>query len=103
MLEPKTPKAASELDKTERSVLLYLESCAVDRGGLVEEQRMNGDDMDAIMPWMLSGFIVFKGLQEDIRTSTHYVELSEDAWRIAAEARKMRSVNNKYPEVSDEG
>ncbi|MGD7036156.1 hypothetical protein [Methylotuvimicrobium buryatense] len=34
-----------DMTKNEKRLLLYLETCSVDHGGLVHTQHMNSDDM----------------------------------------------------------
>ena len=81
----------------ERNLLLYLETCAVDYGGSVEAQRMNGDDFLIADSWVNSGFIRFGRIRsKDImshkgnRRVTHWVELSDAAWALAHAERRAR-------------
>lgn len=82
------------LSKEEASLLLYFESCAVDKGGAVSQQRMNREDFDLAEAWDESGFLKFGRINSHCLTvdRTHWVELSELAWAVAAAERKARAV-----------
>ena len=84
------------MSRDERSLLLYLESCAVEYGGKVQSVRMNPIDFDIIKEWEELGFIHFGRIAfNDIETRTlfphtHWVILSEEAWKLAHEERKEK-------------
>ena len=82
------------MSKEELSLLLFLETRAVDNGGLVATPHMNAADFDIIERWKQIGFIKFGRLTREsinnLRGSTHWVELSDDAWRLAHEERRAR-------------
>jgi len=87
-----------ELSKDERNLLLYIETCAVDYGGLVHSQRINGDDREILKRWNESGFVSFSRitfasiqLLHD-KHNTDLVRLSEEAWKLAHEERRARNV-----------
>lgn len=84
----------TDMTKGERSLLLYLETRAVDHGGLVDTLRMNTDDFAIVERWREIGFIEFGRLTresiERLRVSTHWVILSDDAWKTAHEERRAR-------------
>lgn len=81
----------------ERGLLIYLESCATEYGGLIEARRMNREEFAILKKWHESGFIKFGRIAEkDIkhgptRLNTHWVILSSDAWYLAQEERRNRS------------
>ena len=81
------------MKKDELSLLLFLETQAVDHCGRVFGQSMNADDFETAKMWNKEGFIVFARLKlAEIRNDgrTHYVELSPRAWKAAhAERRAM--------------
>jgi hypothetical protein len=95
----------NEMNCDERSLLLYIETCAVDNGGLVHSQRINEADREILKRWNDEGFIsfsriTFKSLQ--LLKDKHYTDLarlSEEAWKLAHEERRARSVrmSNKSP------
>lgn len=82
------------MTKDERSLLLYLETRAVDHGGLVTTPQMNADDFAIVERWKASGFLEFERLTwasiQKLRGSTHWVRLSEAAWNLAHEERRAR-------------
>ena len=92
-----------DLTKIERSCLTYLETCAVDAGGLVESVRMNSDDFDAIEKFKAEGLLRFGRvhsslLEEARRLATtrgsiynYWVEFCDAGWKLAADARKLRA------------
>jgi len=88
--------------KNERSLLLYFESVAVDYGGLCQGVRMNKDDFTIAKRWNESKFIKFGRIYSKHTISagaeaggqyprTHWVVLSEEAWKLAHEERRERS------------
>ncbi len=90
----------SEMTKDERSLLLFLETQAVDYGGLVDVRHMNENDCNIASDWNEQGFIIYerisfyslKAVSTATRKPTHYVILSEEAFRLAHEERIARSV-----------
>ena len=89
-----------EFTKVEKSILLYLETCLVDRNGRCEAIRMNKEDFDAIDKLKEEGLIKFgripsseiKKLQKVYRLqATHWVRFNDEAWSIAGKLRKERS------------
>lgn len=82
------------LTRTEISCLLYIECCNVDRGGLLENSRMNADDLKAIKRLhelgllARAGRVPFKLIERD---NSHYAELSDTGWAMAHELRRERS------------
>lgn len=84
----------SDLSKLEKSLLLYLETCAVDKTGRVESCRMNDDDRDLAGAWNLSGFIQYgRVAAQDLREDrgSNWVRLSDEAWALAAALRRERA------------
>lgn len=86
-----------DLDKTERSCLCYLETCAVDQSGLVEAVKMNQEDMNAIEKFKAAGFLVFHRIPASMlrhrarRDYTNWVRLTEAGWEMAAKCRRLRA------------
>lgn len=96
------------IERQELSLLLYLETCAVDHAGKVEAQRMNKDDFEIADRWAASTFIAFSRLPSWYMLNhggtmqfTHRVILSEDAWLMAHAERRERSkrVNKDFDGV----
>lgn len=84
------------------SLLLYLETCAVDGRGVVNQVHMNDDDRAQALRWAESGYIVYQHrpeeeIREMTRTSqkTHVVILSDAAWKDAHAERRARAERNK--------
>ncbi|KKN69639.1 hypothetical protein LCGC14_0439420 [marine sediment metagenome] len=82
-----------DMSKDEKSLLLFLETRAVDYGGRVNLQHMNDEDMDITKGWNKRGFIGFGRIVIRCHNSdgTHWVRLSEEAWKLAHKERKARS------------
>lgn len=89
------------LTRNEKSVLLYAETCVVDRSGLMVGARMNEADIAALKKFQEAGALVFgripfhciptlhhdgPGLE-----STHWVTFNEDAWTAAHALRRVRA------------
>jgi hypothetical protein len=89
--------------KEELSLLLYIETCAVDRGGKVQGVRMNAEDFAIARRWTEAGFIRFGRLpaSQCDQHGSHAVILSDEAWKIAAGERKRRAAKNLHYEAED--
>lgn len=91
----------NDMTKNEKALLLYLETCAVDHGGLVLTQRMSIEDSEAAKKWSESGFIKFGRLASDClprpNGATHWCQLSDNAWELAHAERRERyaRINSK--------
>lgn len=77
----------------ERSLLLYLETCAVDRGGKVDQRRLNDQDRKTLDHWNKTKFVQFGRIAFDYVTedAQSWCCLSEEAWEIAHDLRKARA------------
>ena len=97
-----------KLTKIERTTLLYLESCAVDKCGRVESRRMNEDDYEAITNMKTLGLIeafqrmpfseverFSKMASVNVGLPTHYVILSVAGFAMAARCRYDRAMAHK--------
>ena len=88
----------NELTKDERSLLLYVETCAVDNGGLIHSLRVNDADREILKRWDKDGFVsysrvTFKSLQLlNDKNHSNIVRLSDSAWKLAHEERRARSI-----------
>jgi hypothetical protein len=73
------------MTKTELSLLLYLETRAVDYGGRVAQEKMNDEDRNIITKWVKEGFIEFGriALKYVNIEGSAWVRLSEKAWNLA--------------------
>lgn len=93
-------------NKTERSLLLYLETCAVDDYGRVDARKINAEEMKIMDKWKKDGYIDYGRIKfKDIRASKPlWVVLSDDAWRdvhILREERAKRMWKNKKFSTTD--
>jgi hypothetical protein len=90
------------MTKAEISVLLYLETRAVDYGGRVAGPHMNQEDLDIAKRWAGKGFIRFGRIcMEHInREGCYWVELTDAAWEVAHKERRAKAgrmfANRKY-------
>lgn len=82
--------------REENSLLLYLETQAVDYGGTLESVRMNADDFAILRRWKEAGFVHFGRIAfQDVKkhggvARDHWVVLSEEAWTMAHTERRAR-------------
>jgi len=84
-------KNLDTMTSDERNLLLYLEVRAVDQGGLVDTKHMNKEDMEIAEKWDKEGFVKFGRIKfHSIAESSHWCELSDEAWNIAHAERKAR-------------
>jgi len=97
----------SKMTKDERSLLLYLETCAVDYGGRVNFQRMNKEDLIIIAKWSTQkiieyGQIAFEYCNND---GSNWVKLTPEMMILAHEertARAKRMWDKKYFKTTEE-
>lgn len=88
-----------QLTEGEKSLLLYLETCAVDHGGSVAAVHMNDDDFAIVKEWNSGGFVQFGRIRDsDIikrdsmnKQRAHWCRLSDEAWEIAHCSRRERA------------
>lgn len=91
------------LTQTEKSALIYAETCLVDYAGLLEGIRMNADDITAFDKFKELGLIdfgriPFKAISSLIgsRKCTHWIEFTDEAWKLAHSIRRIRAEQCKY-------
>mgnify|MGYP001586935676 CR=1 FL=1 len=84
---------SNALTKDERSLLLFLETCAVDHAGRVDTSHMNANDMEIAARWNRSGFLKFgRILSSDLsKFGTHWCVLTEQSWLAAHGERLARA------------
>lgn len=82
-----------ELSKDGKSLLLFLETRAVDYGGRVDARHMNSDDFVIAKIWSDGRFIEFGRIYSKDVTSqgAHWVRLSDEAFVLAHQLRKERA------------
>lgn len=93
MREEQAIANVADLSKTQRSILLYAESCLVDHGGLLEGVRMNNADHAELAAFKADGLLDFGRIPGKLlgNGKTHWVVFTEQAWALAAGCRKLRS------------
>lgn len=88
-----------DMNKDEKSLLLFFECAAVDYGGLCKGAHMNAEDIAIAKQWNESGFVKFGRIaSKDIKSpaaggrfpNTNWVILSDEAWKLAHEERRAR-------------
>ena len=80
-------------NKDHCSLLLYLESCAVDHFGRIDLRKMNNVDQDIVREWGSEGFVAFGRIQwADVTPDGGcWCTLSEAAFTAAGILRKERA------------
>jgi hypothetical protein len=85
------------MTREELSLLLFLESCYVDYGGLVDHRRMNAEDFEIAKRWNSEGLIEFGRLYSKSifelsdKNNTHFVTLVASAFELAHQERINRA------------
>lgn len=91
------------MSREERSLLLYLETRAVEKRGIVASSHMNKEEIAIAMGWAEVGFIRFARMKaeflEEESIGDHVVELSDIAWRCAALERRRRAARCIHKEI----
>ena len=110
-LSRRTLKRRINMNKDEKSLLLYFETCVVDQSGRVNTLKMNKIDCDIAEKWDKEGFIsygriCFKDcIASRTKKLTHFVQLSDKAINMAHQIRKERAARmwkNKSYETTKE-
>ena len=91
-----------KLNKNERSLLLYLETCLVDNGGKIDNRKINDEDIKIMINWEAKHFINFGRIKFNAITkpyNSNWIEFSDLAWKLAHKERIERSkrILAKYP------
>lgn len=89
------------LTREEKSILLYAETCMVDRSGLMVGARINAADIAALKKFEADGALAFGRIPHHcIGTlrhdgpgveSTHWITFKEPAWHAAHALRRLRA------------
>lgn len=87
------------MNKDERSLLTYFESCLVNQRGYCEARRMNEVDFEIAGQWVDVGFVQFRRrpAKDIVGTTTvraYEVRFSEEAWELAHIERRRRAERN---------
>lgn len=92
-----SPFAAS-LTKNQRSILVYAETCLVDKSGLLSGERMNRQDLDDLDMFQAESYLRYGRIKLDLippRSGadhfTHWVIFNPRAWALASELRQLRA------------
>lgn len=89
--------AIDKMTHDQKSCLLYLETCAVDHGGLVEGQRMNREDHDAAKVFQAAGLVELHRIPSFLldhtgRPYTHWCRLTDAGFTLAHTLRQQRAM-----------
>ena len=96
-----------EMTRDERSLLLYLETCAVDRSGRVDGRHMNAEDFEIARRWNETGFLFFRRRRAKLSIGaasvnaaalTHVVKLGDTAWAEVSRLRRERAERTSLAE-----
>ena len=92
-------------DRQKNSLLVYLETCAVDYSGKVVGARMNAEEIEQARQWheedyLQFGRLPFKDIPKQMAATTHWVVLSDNAWQDAHRLRRERSDRNPSKHTS---
>ena len=81
-----------DLDREEQSLLLFLETRAVDYGGRVNGVHMNEGDFKIVERWNKEGFIGFGRIvaRHANNDGCHWVKLTDESLKLAHELRIER-------------
>lgn len=87
------PASLENMTKDEQSLLLFLETCAVDKAGRVNIVHMNDADMEIARQWNEDHFIGFGRMAMEYVTDkgSHWCRLSDEAWVLVSAERKARA------------
>lgn len=87
----------AEMNRDEKSLLIFLETCLVDYTGRVNAQHMNQLDQEIADRWTEEGFISFGRIASADHNSqgAHWVEFTEEAWKLAHQERRARFERNE--------
>ena len=82
-----------DLTKDQRTLLLYLETRAVDHAGRVDGTAMNEHDFKQAAEWDRQGFVRFGRVASECVTQhgAHWVEFTDQAWAAAHSERRARA------------
>jgi hypothetical protein len=86
-------KTLKTMTKDERSLLLFLETRAVDHAGRVDTRHMNSDDFEIAKRWDAEGFVNFGRIafEHCNDRGSHWCKLSPEAHQLCGEERAARA------------
>lgn len=94
-----------KLMRKELSILLYVETRAVDYGGVLDGMHMNSDDIEILKRWDEAGFVRFGRIAlTDVKSTPtsckcYWCDLSDEAWTVAHRERKARAMRSRNTKV----
>jgi len=97
-----------QMNKAQRSLLLFLETQAVDHGGLVTSISMNAEDHEIAREWAAEGFLRFSRMKSALIPDSrlpkyaHVVELTPFAFECAAIERRRRAERSQRKDIVQE-
>jgi hypothetical protein len=103
--KPAKDRKPTDFTPAELSLLLFLESCVVDRGGFVRTSSIDAQDLATAAAWNAEGFVLFGRLQTrdfegtGLARSMHWVRLTGPAFVVAAAGRRARAERSEAPMV----
>lgn len=88
-------KPLSEFTRDELSLLLYLESCAVDFACAIDSRKMNAEDEAILTEWCEIGFAASGRVSSEFLTARlqRWAKLSDEGMALAQTARLERAKN----------
>lgn len=93
MTREQTQALLDKMTRDERSLLLFLETRAVDYGGRVDGRHMNGEDFEIAKRWNEQGFVFFGRIvaRHCNTQGGNWCKLSASAWTLAQAERLNRA------------
>lgn len=81
------------MTRDEKSLMLYLETCAVDNVGRIKDAHLNEEDESILYRWDVAGLIqIGRVCSKDVsRVSYRWVMLSSTLWDLAHQERRARA------------
>ena len=81
------------MSKTELSLLLFLETCAVDHAGRIRTDSMNDDDRKIAERWNATGYVSYGRVcyADAVRGENAWCRLSATAFEDAHSERRARA------------
>ncbi len=87
------------INRDQVSVLLYVESCMVDYGGMLEGRRLNDTDHGNLRMFMADGLLAYGRVPSRLlpdndgpaRPITHWCVLTAAGWDLVAKLRQRRA------------
>lgn len=86
---------AADLSQSERSTLMYVESCLVDQAGELDLEQMNYHDQQNLKLFGAAGILDVEETQPMLdHGGMEVVKFTDAAWDLARESRQMRAAQH---------